>query len=89
MIEVEQINKLSLEELNTLKSQIVRELDLRVRSLGNQIRVGQLVKVNHNKTYGKQFKVIKVNNKSLKLEEVGNSYKKYNVSYSLVELIKS
>jgi hypothetical protein len=51
-----------------------------------QFKVGDLVKINHARTGDRKFKIIKINQKNIKVEDIDGKGK-YTVSPSLLEII--
>jgi len=86
-----QLATMSTEELKSLKSAIVSQLNYR---FGNELHeakknlyVGAICEVDHPKAYGKQFRVTKINPKNVKCAEVGNPGMVWNITASMLKVI--
>ena len=63
------LNKLSVTELQNLKRQINIAIESKqIRDIG-QMGIGQLVRVNHRKAMPGDYKILKINRKTVLLED--------------------
>jgi hypothetical protein len=81
-----ELNKMSLTELKALKIQIQGLINERVGITVNQLKVGDKVKVNHSKTKGCIFTIIKINRKRCKIQNIKDK-KIFNCDFGLIEKI--
>ena len=86
-----QLAAMSTEELKSLESAIVSQLNYR---FGNELTeakrnlyIGAICEVDHPKAYGKQFRVTKINPKNVKCAEVGNPGMVWNITASMLKVI--
>ena len=87
----EQIFTMSTEELRSLHSAIVNQLNYRksmeLHRAKSQLYIGAVCKVDHPKAYGKQFRVEKINPKNVICRENGNG-RKWTITASMLEVIE-
>lgn len=76
-------NKEDFENIRQVVSDRVQLLKVSIKS---SFRVGDEVKINHRKTMGMKFKIIKINNKNIKVQDL-NSTAIYNASPNLLSKI--
>jgi len=86
-----QLATMSTEELKSLKSAIVSQLNYR---FGNELAkakrnlyIGATCTVDHPKAYGKQFRVEKINPKNVVCSELGNG-RKWTITASMLNIVK-
>jgi hypothetical protein len=86
-----QLATMSTEELKSLKSAIVSQLNYR---FGNELAeakrnlyIGTTCTVDHPKAYGKQFRVEKINPKNVVCSELGNG-RKWTITASMLNIVK-
>jgi len=82
------LNKLSLEELNGIRT-MVQELVVKKReesgdSKKQGLKLGQIVLINHDGHDGETFKILKMNRKRAVLQSLAEQHKKYNVPYNMI-----
>ncbi len=68
MINYSELNDYSVTELQNLKRQINIVSNLTIRNV-SQMGVGQLVNVNHKKAMPGEYKILKINKKTVLLED--------------------
>jgi hypothetical protein len=86
-----QLATMSTEELKSLKSAIVSQLNYR---FGNELAeakrslyIGATCTVDHPKAYGKQFRVERINPKNVVCSELGNG-RKWTITASMLNIVK-
>jgi hypothetical protein len=80
----QQLTKLSLSDLHSLKQMVQDEINDRADDMRYTLNPGDAVKVNHRKTANKTFVVVEIRRKKALLEDITNRYR-YNVALSLIE----
>jgi hypothetical protein len=80
----QQLTKLSLSDLHSLKQMVQNEINDRADDMRYTLNPGDVVKVNHRRTTGKTFTVVEIRRKKALLEDITNRYR-YNVALSLIE----
>ena len=63
------LQKMSIEELLNLRAKIADIVEAKVQAKASQLRPGAQVRVNHPKTVGKLFTVIKINRETVKMKD--------------------
>ena len=84
----QQLQKMSMDELRSMRDMFQREIEQRGQEIKYDLRIGDEVKVNYNKTIGKTFIVVEIKRKKVVVEDVANRYARYNVALQLVERAK-
>ena len=84
----QQLQAMSMDELRSMRDMLQREIEQRGQEIKYELRIGDEVKVNHNKTIGKTFIVVEIKRKKVVVEDVANRYARYNVALQLVERAK-
>ena len=84
----QQLQKMSMDELRSMRDMFQREIEQRGQEIKYELRIGDKVKVNHNKTIGKTFIIVEIKRKKVVVEDVANRYARYNVALQLVERAK-
>ena len=84
----QQLQAMSMNELRSMRDLLQREIEQRGQEIKYELRIGDKVKVNHNKTLGKTFIVVEIKRKKVVVEDVVNRYARYNVALQLVERAK-
>ena len=84
----QQLQRMSMDELRSMRDMLQREIEQRGQEIKYELRIGDEVKVNHNKTRGKTFIVVEIKRKKVVVEDVANKYARYNVALQLVERAK-
>ncbi len=84
----QQLQRMSMDELRSMRDLLQREIEQRGQEIKYELRIGDKVKVNHNKTLGKTFIVVEIKRKKVVVEDVVNRYARYNVALQLVERAK-
>ena len=67
-------------ELKEIRSALQWRRDQRDGNIMNTLKFGQIVGINGKRTLGKDFRVIKINTKTIICSEVGNPTNKWKVS---------
>ena len=86
MLDTKQLEKMSLTELKTLKSMVQSFIDSKIGDTVIHLKVGDTVKINHRKTKGLKFQVLKINRKRCKVLDL-TSKVTYNCDFGLIEKI--
>jgi hypothetical protein len=81
-----ELNKLSLTELKMLKTKVQDTINYRVSESVNQLKTGDIVKVNHNSATGQKFTIMKINRKRCKIQNIKDK-KIFNCDFGLIEKI--
>ncbi len=82
---VKEFSKMNLDELRAVQLVLKKYIDAQVNQQVGSIGIGDIVKVNHFKTSGMKFKVVKINRTKMKLQSINDKYLIYNVSLGLIE----
>jgi hypothetical protein len=80
------LSKMSIDELKALHEMVTDVLQSKINNMVNDIKINDIVKINHSRVAGKKFYVTKINRKKMRVKEVGSGII-YNVSLSLISKI--
>ena len=80
------LEKMTLSELKSLKARVQDLIDVQVGGRINQLKVGDVVKVNHSKTRGCTFAILKINRKRCKIQNIKDK-KIFNCDFGLIEKV--
>ena len=80
-----EFSQMNLKELKATQALLKQFIDIQVNQQVGSIGIGDIVKVNHFKTSGMKFKVVKINRTKMKLQSINDKYLTYNVSLGLIE----
>ena len=79
----QQLQAMSMDELRSTRDLIQREIEYRAQEIKYELRIGDKVKVNHNRTVGMIFNVVEIKRKKAVVATLDGS--RYNVALQLVE----
>ena len=79
----QQLQKMSMDELRSMRDMFQREIEQRGQEIKYELRIGDKVKVNHSRTAGMIFNVIEIKRKKAVVKTVDGA--RYNVALQLLE----
>ena len=80
------IRKASKEDINEISDQLNDIIKERREKAKSQFSVGDIVRINHNTVNpNKEFRIIKINRKNIKVTNNNNSFENFTVSPNFLE----